>query len=283
MSGDSQNRLLTFEIGSSLFALPIEGVHEVAEIAELACIPTLPRDVAGVINYRGDALPVVRRERLLEPGAGALAAPQHVLVISDRPSSPPCLGLEVDRVLGLVDGAAARSGSGRRAEPVAERRPLDGRHVAGGGCAAPGGAGSEGDRRRTRAGRVKYGGTEMARVLVADDASFMRQMIREIVEAEGHEVVGEASDGDEAVEEWKRLQPDVVTMDIVMPRRSGIDAVKGIMDIDSTACVVMCSALGQETLVQEALQAGARDFIVKPFKPDSVIATLNKVLEKKEA
>ena len=122
----------------------------------------------------------------------------------------------------------------------------------------------------------------MARVLVADDASFMRQMIREIVEAEGHEVVGEASDGDEAVEEWKRLHPDVVTMDIVMPRRSGIDAVKGIMEIDSTACVVMCSALGQETLVQEALQAGAVDFIVKPFKPDSVISTLAKVLEKGE-
>ena len=122
----------------------------------------------------------------------------------------------------------------------------------------------------------------MARVLVADDASFMRQMIREIVEAEGHEVVGEASDGDEAVEEWKRLQPDVVTMDIVMPRRSGIDAVKGIIEIDPKACVVMCSALGQETLVQEALQAGARDFIVKPFKPDSVIATLNKVIEKAE-
>ena len=120
----------------------------------------------------------------------------------------------------------------------------------------------------------------MARVLVADDASFMRQMIREIVEAEGHEVVGEASDGDEAVEEWKRLHPDVVTMDIVMPRRSGIDAVKGIIEIDPTARVVMCSALGQETLVQEALQAGARDFIVKPFKPDSVVATLKKVLEK---
>ena len=110
----------------------------------------------------------------------------------------------------------------------------------------------------------------------------MRQMIREIVEGEGHEVVGEASDGDEAVEEWKRLQPDVVTMDIVMPRRSGIDAVKGIIALDPSACVVMCSALGQETLVQEALQAGARDFIVKPFKPDSVIATLNKVIEKKE-
>ena len=125
MTSDSQNRLLTFEIGSSLFALPIEGVHEVAEVAELACIPTLSRDVAGVINYRGDALPVVRRERLLEPGAGALDAPQHVLVISDRPSSPPCLGLEVDRVLGLVDGQP--SVNGRGSEPVAERRPHDGR------------------------------------------------------------------------------------------------------------------------------------------------------------
>lgn len=122
----------------------------------------------------------------------------------------------------------------------------------------------------------------MARVLVADDASFMRQMIREIVEAEGHEVVGEASDGDEAVQEFKRLHPEIVTMDIVMPRRSGIDAVKGIMELDPGASIVMCSALGQETLVQEAIQAGAKDFIVKPFKPDVVIATLQKVLEKGE-
>ena len=122
----------------------------------------------------------------------------------------------------------------------------------------------------------------MARILVADDASFMRQMIREIVEAEGHEVVGEASDGDEAVEEFKRLHPDVVTMDIVMPRRSGIDAVKGIVALDPSACIVMCSALGQETLVKEALQAGAKDFIVKPFKPDAVVATLGKVLEKED-
>ncbi len=120
----------------------------------------------------------------------------------------------------------------------------------------------------------------MARVLVADDASFMRQMIREIVEAEGHEVVGEASDGDEAIEEFKRLHPDVVTMDIVMPRRSGIDAVKGIIEMDRGARIVMCSALGQESLVQEALQAGAKDFIVKPFKPDSVISKIEKVLEK---
>jgi two-component system chemotaxis response regulator CheY len=118
----------------------------------------------------------------------------------------------------------------------------------------------------------------MARILVADDASFMRQMIREILEAEGHEVVGEASDGVEALEEYERLKPDLVTMDIVMPRCSGLDAVRGIMKVDKDARVVMCSALGQEALVTEALEAGATDFIVKPFKPDSVVATLNKVM-----
>ena len=118
------------------------------------------------------------------------------------------------------------------------------------------------------------------RVLVADDAAFMRQMIREILEAEGLEVVGEAVDGVEAIEQFGKLHPDLVTMDIVMPRRSGIDAVKGILELDPRARVVMCSALGQETLVMEALQAGARDFIVKPFKPDAVRATLRKVIEK---
>jgi len=122
----------------------------------------------------------------------------------------------------------------------------------------------------------------MARILVADDASFMRQMIREIIEAEGHEVCGEASDGIEAVELWKELSPDLCTMDIVMPRRSGIDAVRGIVELDPAARIVMCSALGQETLVNEALQAGAKDFIVKPFKPASVIETLDKVLEKSD-
>ncbi len=122
----------------------------------------------------------------------------------------------------------------------------------------------------------------MARVLVADDASFMRQMIREIVESEGFEVCGEASDGIEAVDQSKKLQPDVVTMDIVMPLKSGIDAVRGIVALDPGARVVMCSALGQETLVAEAIQAGAKDFIVKPFKPDAVVETLKKVLEKED-
>jgi two-component system chemotaxis response regulator CheY len=120
----------------------------------------------------------------------------------------------------------------------------------------------------------------MSRVLIADDASFMRQMIRDIIDSEGYEVVGEATDGMEVVDKYKELHPDVVMMDIVMPKRSGIDAVKAIMEIAPKANVVMCSALGQETLVMEAIQAGAKDFIVKPFKPEAVLATLKKVLEK---
>ena len=123
-------------------------------------------------------------------------------------------------------------------------------------------------------------GNDMTRILVADDASFMRQMIREIVEAEGYEVCGEASDGIEAVDLFKKLHPDITTMDIVMPRRSGIDAVRAVVELDPGARIVMCSALGQETLVAEAMQAGAKDFIVKPFKPDSVLSTLKRVLDK---
>jgi two-component system chemotaxis response regulator CheY len=120
------------------------------------------------------------------------------------------------------------------------------------------------------------------RVLIADDASFMRQMIREIIEPEGYEIVAEAADGVEAVEQYQDKQPDIVTMDIVMPKRSGIDAVKGILEADPSARVVMCSALGQEALVMEALQAGAKDFIVKPFKPDAVLETLDKLVEKQD-
>lgn len=121
-----------------------------------------------------------------------------------------------------------------------------------------------------------------ARILIADDASFMRQMIREIIEPDGFEIVAEAGDGVEAVKQYQASLPDIVTMDIVMPKRSGIDAVKAILEVNPTACVVMCSALGQETLVIEALQAGAKDFIVKPFKPDSVLETLNKIVEKNQ-
>ena len=107
-------------------------------------------------------------------------------------------------------------------------------------------------------------------VLIVDDAQFMRDLLRDIFEQAGWSVVGEAENGKQAVEQFQLLKPDLVTMDIVMPLRSGIDALTDIMEINPAARVVMCSALGQESMVMEAVKAGAKDFIVKPFQPEQV-------------
>lgn len=116
------------------------------------------------------------------------------------------------------------------------------------------------------------------RVLIVDDAVFMRNMIRDILARDEFEVVGEASNGLEAVERWKELRPDLTTMDIVMPFKSGIEATRDIVAHDASAVVVMCSALGQESLVMEAIEAGASDFVVKPFRAEDVLAVARKVL-----
>ena len=117
------------------------------------------------------------------------------------------------------------------------------------------------------------------RVLVVDDAAFMRMMIKDILKKGGFEVVGEAEDGMKAVEKFKELQPDLVTMDITMPEMDGIAAVKEIRKIDPNAVIVMCSAMGQQAMVIDAIQAGAKDFVVKPFQPDRVLEAIRKVLQ----
>jgi two-component system chemotaxis response regulator CheY len=117
-----------------------------------------------------------------------------------------------------------------------------------------------------------------ARVLIVDDALFMRTMLRNILVESGFEIVGEAGTGGEAVEKYSALGPDLTTMDIVMPDMNGIEALKRILAVDPRARVVMCSALGQESLIIDALEAGARDFIVKPFKPAKVVEVAQKVL-----
>ena len=116
-------------------------------------------------------------------------------------------------------------------------------------------------------------------VLVCDDAIFMRTMISDILSQAGYEVVGEAETGTQAVERFKELNPDLVTMDIVMPDMGGIDAVREIVKIAPGAKVLMCSAMGQQALVIEAIQAGAKDFVVKPFQPSRVLEAVQRVLE----
>jgi two-component system chemotaxis response regulator CheY len=115
-------------------------------------------------------------------------------------------------------------------------------------------------------------------VLVCDDAIFMRTMISDILTQAGYEVVGEAETGAEAVERYRALKPDLVTMDIVMPDMSGIDAVREICRTDPEAKILMCSAMGQQALVVEAIQAGAKDFVVKPFQPSRVLEAVQRLL-----
>src|SRR5258705_7775696 len=116
------------------------------------------------------------------------------------------------------------------------------------------------------------------RVLIADDAAFMREMLRDILTDGGYEVVGEAADGNEAVSAFAKHNPDLVTLDIVMPRKSGLEALREIIANHPGACVVMCSALGQEALVMEALEAGPRHIIVKALNPDHLIEAAPKPL-----
>ncbi|NSL51173.1 response regulator [Calidifontibacillus erzurumensis] len=116
------------------------------------------------------------------------------------------------------------------------------------------------------------------RILVVDDAAFMRMMIKDILTKNGYQVVAEAADGIQAIEKYKEVQPDLVTMDITMPEMDGITALKEIKKIDRNAKVIMCSAMGQQAMVIDAIQAGARDFIVKPFQADRVLEAIKKTI-----
>lgn len=116
------------------------------------------------------------------------------------------------------------------------------------------------------------------RILIVDDAAFMRMMIKNIVSKNGYEVVGEAENGQVAVELYKEHKPDLVTMDITMPEMNGIEGVKAIRSVDPNANIIMCSAMGQQAMVMEAIQAGAKDFIVKPFQQDRILQAMERVL-----
>jgi len=116
------------------------------------------------------------------------------------------------------------------------------------------------------------------KILTVDDAAFMRMMLKDILVNNGYEIVGEASNGREAIEKYAEHQPDLVLMDITMPDMDGITSLKEIKKIDSQAKIIMCSAMGQQTMVVDAIQAGATDFIVKPFKADRVLEAIKKTL-----
>ncbi len=121
---------------------------------------------------------------------------------------------------------------------------------------------------------------EMAKILLVDDAAFMRMMVKDTLTKNGYgdAEIHEASDGLQAVEKYNEVKPDLVIMDITMPNMDGLEALKAIRGNDPNAKVVMCSAMGQEAMVIDAIKSGAKDFIVKPFKPDRILKTVKAVL-----
>lgn len=116
-------------------------------------------------------------------------------------------------------------------------------------------------------------------ILICDDAAFMRMMIKDILTKNGYTVAGEAENGAKAVEKYTELKPDLVLMDITMPEMDGIQALKKIRELDPKASVIMCSAMGQQAMVIESIQSGAKDFIVKPFQADRVLEAVRKVVD----
>ncbi len=118
----------------------------------------------------------------------------------------------------------------------------------------------------------------MARVLVVDDAAFMRKVVSDALASGGHDVIGEAGNGVEAIDRFRELQPELTMLDITMPEKTGLEALAEIMAIDPSARVLMCSALGQESKVIESIKLGAKDFVVKPFQPARVLEAVQRVL-----
>ena len=118
----------------------------------------------------------------------------------------------------------------------------------------------------------------MARVLIVDDAMFMRMTIKKMLEAHGHSVAGEAGNGLEAVKKYMEIKPDVVLLDITMPEMNGVEALKRIREVDAKAKVIICSAMGQQEMVAQAIQNGAKDFVVKPFEESRLVAAVNRVM-----
>lgn len=122
-------------------------------------------------------------------------------------------------------------------------------------------------------------GCAISTILIADDAAFMRAMLKQILEERGYNVVGEATNGHDAVKKYTALRPDLVTMDITMPEMDGVSALKEIIKLDAEAKVMMCSAIGQKDLIIEAVKSGAKDFVVKPYQKERLLEAVENLLE----
>ena len=279
MANSPRSTPSSFESVTLICAAPAGIVREILPRLPATRIPGVAEAVEGLVNVRGSLLTVLDGHVLLDQERRADDEGAIVVLEVGRRR----YGLGVGQVLDFLEVPAAL---GRRPGAAPRRRPAPGE---GGGLCATTSTSScststRCSRRSSEARRDNSRPPPVRRqlvnhtVLVCDDAIFMRTMISDILSQAGFEVVGEAESGLQAVEKYRQLKPDLVTMDIVMPDMGGIEAVREICKTDPDAKILMCSAMGQQALVVEAIQAGAKDFVVKPFQPSRVLEAVQRVL-----
>ena len=215
---------------------------------------------------------VVELDREVEDPVDLYVDGLHFATGRLRVAEDGSLQLEVEQVLGLRR-RRRRGGRARAAEPEPEATEPEATEPE-----APPPQRPKRSHKLNLSPQQKQRRCDMARVLVVDDAAFMRKMVSDVLLGGGHEVVGEAGDGVEAVERYQELRPEVTTLDITMPEKDGLSALREIIELDPAARVVMCSALGQESKVLESIKLGAKDFVVKPFQADRVLGAVEKAL-----
>ena len=289
MQSTSEKReLVVFQLGEEEMGVEVGQVREIIRVSRITPLPRSPAFIKGVANIRGQIVTIIDLAEKLglpsEAGEGRIivmelkgntvgvmvSAVSEVLQLSPAEIQPPTLlsgsGIELDYLTGIA------SMDGRLIILVdlekillgkeAEKSEAKGRGIQ---------LGVKDFYEKKEPKSLAKNESRVIRTLIADDAHFMRMMLKDILPSTEFEIVGEAEDGVQAAKKYKELRPDLVIMDVIMPEMDGIEATRSIVEADPGAKILMVSAMGQEELTREAIQTGARDFVVKPFEAQKVL------------
>ena len=288
MQSTSEKReLVVFQLGEEELGVEVDQVREIIRVSSITPLPRSPAFIKGVANIRGQIVTIIDlAERLGLPSqakegriivmefkgntVGVMVdAVSEVLQLPPTDIQPPTLlmgsGIELDYLTGIANM------DGRLIILVDLEKILLGKEEGKPKAKGEGIQLEVKDFHEKKEPELKKEETRTIQTLIVDDAAFMRMMLKDILSSTEFEIVGEAEDGIQAAKKYQELKPDLVIMDIVMPEVDGIEATRSIVKADPQAKILMCSAIGQEELTKEAIQAGARDFIVKPFDPQKVL------------
>jgi two-component system chemotaxis response regulator CheY len=288
MQSTSEKReLVVFQLCEEELGVEVDQVREIIRVSSITPLPRSPAFIKGVANIRGQIVTIIDLAEKL--GLSSQAKEGRIIVMEFKGNTVGVMVDAVSEVLQLpptdIQPPTLLAGSGIELDYLTGIANMDGRLIIlvdlekillGKEEGKPEAKG-EGiqlevkDFHEKKEPELKKEETRAIRTLIVDDAVFMRMMLKDVLASTEFEIVGEADDGIQAVKKYQELKPDLVIMDIVMPEVDGIEATRSIVKADPGAKILICSAIGQEELTKEAIQAGARNFIVKPFDPQKVL------------